>query len=69
LNKDVAGCSPGGQKKVKEISAEACRREANQCRRLAARATSTNDKAQWLHLADEWSKLSEAAEARKPERQ
>jgi hypothetical protein len=42
------------------------RGEAKECRRLAERANSPIDKEAWLRLAEDWIKLAEEAEKRRP---
>ena len=49
-----------------ENDAERFRGEAKECRRLAERATSPIDKEAWLRLAEDWFKLAEEAEKRRP---
>ncbi|WFU38710.1 hypothetical protein QA640_30415 [Bradyrhizobium sp. CB82] len=38
------------------------RKEAEECQRLADRAMSETERDAWLRLADDWTKLAEAAE-------
>ena len=45
---------------------ERFRSEAKECRRLAERATCPIDKEAWLRLAEDWTKLAEEAEKRRP---
>jgi hypothetical protein len=47
-----------------ESDADRFRKEANECRVLAASAVNPLDKKTWLRLAVEWLKLSEEAEKR-----
>jgi hypothetical protein len=49
-----------------ETDAERFRSEAKECRQLAERATSAIDKEAWLRLAENWIKLVEEAEKRRP---
>jgi len=44
--------------------AEQFRKEAEECHLLAAKATSTLDKDEWLRLAAGWTKLAQEAESR-----
>jgi hypothetical protein len=44
-----------------ESNSERFRREAEECRQMAARATNPNDKAAWLKLAADWLNLAERA--------
>ena len=44
-----------------ESDADRFRKEANECRMLAAAAISPIDKESWLRLAAEWQKLAEEA--------
>lgn len=46
--------------------AETFRKEAEECRRMAAEAIHQGDKESWLKLAADWLKLAEDAERRRP---
>ncbi|NOJ43030.1 hypothetical protein [Bradyrhizobium australiense] len=48
-----------------ETDAERYRQEAEECRKLAARAMSLHDKDAWLSLAADWMKLAENAAERR----
>jgi hypothetical protein len=41
------------------------RKQAEECRQLAAKAVSPVDKEAWLRVAEEWLKLATSAEGRK----
>ena len=43
------------------LDAKCCYREAEECRREAAKAEDPRDGEYWLKLAAEWTKLAEAA--------
>jgi hypothetical protein len=45
-----------------QTDAERFRKEAQECRELAEKATSPADKEAWLHLAEDWLKLAQEAE-------
>jgi hypothetical protein len=45
-----------------ESDAEEFRKQADDCRALAARAIKPIDKASWLRLAEDWLKLAQAAD-------
>ncbi|WJR75570.1 hypothetical protein [Bradyrhizobium sp. NP1] len=49
-----------------ETDVERFRREAKECQQLAERATSPIDQEAWLRLEDDWIKLAEEAEKRRP---
>jgi hypothetical protein len=49
-----------------ETDAETFRRQAEECRQMAARATNEHDKEGWLKLAADWLKLAERAERGRP---
>jgi hypothetical protein len=49
-----------------EIDVERFRSEAKECRQRAERATSPIDKEAWLRLAEDWIKLAEKTEKRRP---
>jgi hypothetical protein len=42
------------------------RKQADECREMAAKAVSPLDKAAWLKVAEEWLKLAMNAENRRP---
>jgi hypothetical protein len=42
-----------------ETSVEMCRRKADECRHGAAQARGTDEKANWLQLAEEWQAVAE----------
>jgi hypothetical protein len=46
-----------------ESDSERFRREASECRQMAARATNPQDKAAWLKLAGDWLSLAEKAQS------
>jgi hypothetical protein len=41
------------------LNPEGCRERAEECRRKAEAMSGPRDRAKWLELADEWTKLSE----------
>ena len=41
------------------------RKNADECRELAAKASNPNDKAQWLKLVQEWLRMAQEAERRR----
>jgi hypothetical protein len=45
-----------------------CRKHAEDCRALAARAIKAADKAFWLRLAEDWLKLAQEVESSVPRR-
>jgi hypothetical protein len=45
------------------MSAELYRKNADDCRQRATRARTTEGKAGWLKIAEEWQKLAEEIEA------
>ena len=47
-----------------ETDADRFRKEAEDCRHLAEKATSQLDKETWLRLAADWTKLAQDAESR-----
>jgi len=51
-----------------ETDAEMFRKQAEECRQMAARAINPHDKEGWLKLAADWLKLAERAESRRPPR-
>lgn len=46
------------------IDADRFRKEAEECRQLAAKAKNPLDKEEWLRLAGEWIKLAQDTDAR-----
>jgi hypothetical protein len=44
--------------------ADRFRKEAEECRQMAAKAINTRDKEEWLRLAGDWIKLAQEADAR-----
>ena len=48
-----------------ETDADRFRQEAEECRKLAERATSQQDKDAWLSLAADWLKLAASAAERR----
>jgi hypothetical protein len=47
-----------------DTDAKQFRKEAEECRLLAEKATSPQDRDEWLRLAAEWTKLAQEAESR-----
>ena len=47
-----------------DTDAKQFRKEAEECRALAEKATSPQDRDEWLRLAAEWIKLAQEAESR-----
>lgn len=45
-----------------ETDADRFRKEAEECRRLAALSRGQHDKEAWLRLAGDWTKLAQSAE-------
>jgi hypothetical protein len=43
-----------------QVLAERFRGEADECRQMAEGASSPHTKAEWLRLADEWTKLAQS---------
>jgi hypothetical protein len=44
-------------------SSDDFRKNAGECRLFASKALSPEEKAQWLKLADEWTRMADAARA------
>jgi hypothetical protein len=51
------------------MTADECRREAQECLARAEAAKTPHDKAAWLKIATEWMKLAEAANGQTPSSQ
>ena len=51
-----------------ETDAEMFRKQAEECRQMAARAINPDEREGWLKLAADWLRLAERAESRRPPR-
>jgi hypothetical protein len=61
--KIMRGCGAEGPT-MADTDAKQFRKEAEECRLLAEKATSPLDRDEWLRLAAEWTKLAQEAESR-----
>jgi hypothetical protein len=51
-----------------EVSAELCRRKADECCERAVQAPTPESRAEWLDIAEEWEKLAEQLSAQQREK-